>query len=411
MIASTPTDCSFQLQAETSNRATLVTQARDGNNAVELTTQPGDSNLYGSGTAERADLDSGSSPSYCNQGQAEWWAHSLLFPDNYVVPPAGSTWNWGVVFDFHHSGPTGQPNFQIASLPTDPGFYRVPIGAVVKNQWYDFVYHVKWSSGSDGFFQAWVNGQQSLNYNGPTLYVGQSCYLKLANYHTPLGVAISVVHDRIVRGSARADVEIPISNPAPVVVPNVVAQTQAAASMMITGAGFVLGTVTQQSSNAIAAGGAIQQSPAAGTNVASGVAVNLVVSSDPTQVAVPNVVSQTQAQATAAIAAAGLAMGAATQQSSSSVPSGSIISQSPAADTNVASGIASADPGGGTGGGSSGGSNGGSTSASSGAPSSSGQGGGGVTDVLTLGALLAILILALQRMRLTRVYARSARRR
>ena len=93
MFASTPTDCSFQLQAETSNRATLVTQARDGNNAVELTTQPGDSNLYGSGTAERADLDSGPSPSYCNQGQEEWWAHSLLFPDNYVVPPAGSTWN------------------------------------------------------------------------------------------------------------------------------------------------------------------------------------------------------------------------------------------------------------------------------------------------------------------------------
>jgi len=226
MFASTPTDCGFSLQAAASNRATLVTQARDGNNALELTTQPGDSNLFGSGTSERADLELGPSSSYCNQGQEEWWAHSLLFPDSYVVPPAGAIWNWGVVFDFHHTGPTGQANFQIVSLPTglefwiaggptvvtgtsDPGFYSLAIGTVVKNQWYDFVYHVKWSSGSDGFFQAWINGQLVLNFSGPTLYVGESCYLKLANYHTPLGVAVSVIHDRIVRGATQADVEIP----------------------------------------------------------------------------------------------------------------------------------------------------------------------------------------------------------
>ena len=226
MFASSPTDCGFSLQAAAPNRATLVTQARDGNNALELTTQPGDSNLFGSNTNERADLELGPSSSYCNQGQEEWWAHSLLFPDGYVVPPAGAIWNWGVVFDFHHTGPPGQANFQVVSLPTglefwiaggptivngptDPGFYRLAIGTVLKNQWYDFVYHVKWSSGSDGFLQAWINGQLLLNFSGPTLYVGESCYLKLANYHTPLGVAVSVIHDRIVRGATQADVEIP----------------------------------------------------------------------------------------------------------------------------------------------------------------------------------------------------------
>jgi hypothetical protein len=232
MFASSPTDCSLYLQAAAPNRAALVTQARDGNNALELTTQPGDSNLFGSGTAERADVSLAPSSSYCNQGQEEWWAHSLMFPDNYVVPPAGSTWNWGVVFDFHHTGPSGQPNFQIVSLPTglefwiaggptvvngptDPGFYHVPIGTITKNSWYDFVYHVKWSSGNDGFFQAWVNGQQLLNYSGPTLYVGESCYLKLANYHTPLGVPISMIHERIVRGATQADVQMPSSGSTP----------------------------------------------------------------------------------------------------------------------------------------------------------------------------------------------------
>jgi hypothetical protein len=141
-------------------------------------------------------------------------------------------WNWGVVFDFHHTGPTGQANFQIASLPTglelwvsggatvvnaptDPGFYRVSIGTVQLNVWYDFVYHVKWSSGSDGYFQAWLNGRQVMNFSGPTLYTGQSCYLKLANYHTPLGVPVSVIHSRIVRATTQADVVISSSGGSP----------------------------------------------------------------------------------------------------------------------------------------------------------------------------------------------------
>ena len=77
--------------------------------------------------------------------------------------------------------------------------YSAPIGPVVKNVWYDFVYHVKWSSGSDGYFYAWVNGVKKLSYTGPTLYTGQGCYLKLANYHTPTGFASSVIHGRVTR--------------------------------------------------------------------------------------------------------------------------------------------------------------------------------------------------------------------
>src|SRR6266403_290410 len=231
-FANSPTDCGFYLQAAASSRATITNPGRDGPTAAELTTQPGDSGLFGSGTAERADVDLGISASYCNEGQEEGWAHSIMFPQSYVVPPAGAVWNWGVVFDFHHTGPTGQPNFQIASLPTglefwvsggptvvngptDPGFHRAAIGPVTKNVWYDFMYHVKWSSGSDGFFQAWLNGQQLMNYSGATLYVGQSCYLKLANYHTPLGVAIPVIHSRVVRGTTQAQVQLPSSPGSP----------------------------------------------------------------------------------------------------------------------------------------------------------------------------------------------------
>src|SRR5205807_4385242 len=60
----------------------------------------------------------------------------------------------------------------------------------------------------------------------------------------------------------------------------------------------------------------------------------------PGQIPVPDVVGQTQAAAASAITGAGLTVGAVTHQSSSTVASGSVISQSPAAGTSVASGSA-----------------------------------------------------------------------
>src|SRR5207244_12644851 len=109
------------------------------------------------------------------------------------------------------------------------------------------------------------------------------CYLKIANYHTELGVPVSVVHSRVVMAHTQADVQIGSSPPpTPVAVPNVVGQTQAAATSAITSAGLTAGTVTQQSSTTVASGSVISESPAAGTSVASASAVNLVVSSGAT---------------------------------------------------------------------------------------------------------------------------------
>ena len=62
-------------------------------------------------------------------------------------------------------------------------------------------------------------------------------------------------------------------------VPTVTGLTQAAAQTAITAAGLVVGTVTQASSATVAAGDVISQSPTAGTAVAQGSAVNLVISS------------------------------------------------------------------------------------------------------------------------------------
>jgi beta-lactam-binding protein with PASTA domain len=128
------------------------------------------------------------------------------------------------------------------------------------------------------------------------------------------------------------------AGPAAVSVPNVVNLTQTAATAAITNAGLVVGTVTTAASSTVAAGSVVSQTPAAGTPVAPGSAVNLVVSTGP--VSVPNVVNSTQTAATTAITNAGLVLGTVTTAASLTVPAGSVISQTPTAGTPVAPGSA-----------------------------------------------------------------------
>jgi hypothetical protein len=71
------------------------------------------------------------------------------------------------------------------------------------------------------------------------------------------------------------------TGPAPTMVPNIVGSTQSSATTAITGAGLVLGTVTSQSSATVASGEVISETPSAGTSVAAGSSVNLVVSTGP----------------------------------------------------------------------------------------------------------------------------------
>ncbi len=219
-------DCGFVEQSKVPGRASLTTLSRDGGTALRLHTEPGDNNVVFSGPMERDDVylaNPGTAPDIYGEGVEQWWAHSILFPDDFTVP----TWDQGyVVFDFHNTGSAGQANFHVAFEPwadvTHPGLlrfigyggpagarYDAVIGDVQKNFWYDFVYHVRWSSGPDGFFEAWVNGKFVLSHKGPTLYPGQGVYMKLANYHMPVcnwspgcvgDQASSVIHDRIMRG-------------------------------------------------------------------------------------------------------------------------------------------------------------------------------------------------------------------
>ena len=219
------TSYGFTEQSKVPGRATLVKS--NGRTCVRLHTEPGDNNVAGSVDMERDDLQLNQ---VISEGQEEWWAHSVLFPSDYVDPPtsqAGGVWQAGVVFDFHNSLPGGgQANFMVIAMPvaaispdrptglsfqmswgsqTAPQAQNYPIGSITRNVWYDFVYHVLWSS-TNGYLTAMVGGVQKMAYKGPTLYPGQTVYPKLANYHSAFGKASSVLHSRLIRGKTQQSV-------------------------------------------------------------------------------------------------------------------------------------------------------------------------------------------------------------
>ena len=109
--------CSFSEQSKVGDyngaRSSLVPSARSGSWAVRLHTEVGDDQVHGSGTWERDDLTLGPSADYCNEGQEEWFAVSVMFPTDYVYPPGP---DGGVVLDWHHNSSSGLPNLSIDTV-------------------------------------------------------------------------------------------------------------------------------------------------------------------------------------------------------------------------------------------------------------------------------------------------------
>jgi beta-lactam-binding protein with PASTA domain len=130
------------------------------------------------------------------------------------------------------------------------------------------------------------------------------------------------------------------TGPCSVSVPNVVGQTQAAATISIGIETLTVGTVTRQCSNTVARDVVLSQNPAAGQQVLPGSGVTLVVSSGFCTELVPNVVSQTLTGAGAILAGANLVVGVVIQQCSNTVQSGLVISQNPAAGAQTPFGSA-----------------------------------------------------------------------
>ena len=156
---------------------------------------------------------------------------------------------------------------------------------------------------------------------------GTTCYIAVAAYDTSQNDS-----------ALSAEQHITVPNVTTMVtVPNVVGKTQAAASSALTSVLLTTGTITQAYSSTVASGNVISQSPASGTSVASGSAVNLTVSKGPSlvqMVIVPNISGLASYPAFIALYMSGLQVGSITYEMNS-LPYGQIIRTIPAAGTSV----------------------------------------------------------------------------
>ena len=128
------------------------------------------------------------------------------------------------------------------------------------------------------------------------------------------------------------------SGPQPVRVPAVTGQSQSAAEATLTNAQLVLGTVTQQASSSQQPGTVLSQSPSSGASVHAGDSVDIVVAQAPTETAVPNVVGQTEAAASAALGKAGFTPRVVTETVTDETRVGAVLKQSPAAGVKARNG-------------------------------------------------------------------------
>jgi beta-lactam-binding protein with PASTA domain/predicted Ser/Thr protein kinase len=121
------------------------------------------------------------------------------------------------------------------------------------------------------------------------------------------------------------------SGPARVHVPTLTGLTEAEAKAALVAAGLLLGTTTPQTSASQTPGMVLAQSPSAETVVRAGQRVNLVVARAPKDVAVPQVVGETEAEAAGELGQAGFKPSSVSRTVTDATQEGVVLQQSPSA--------------------------------------------------------------------------------
>jgi beta-lactam-binding protein with PASTA domain len=122
-------------------------------------------------------------------------------------------------------------------------------------------------------------------------------------------------------------------------IPPVAGMSRESAAQALREAGLAVGTITERTSPD-ARGTVLSSQPDAGQVVAEGTSVDLVTSSGPAELSVPDVVGRRLTQVRAIIEQLGLAIGETSYDSTSASATGVILSQSPAPGTLVSPGAA-----------------------------------------------------------------------
>jgi serine/threonine-protein kinase len=141
-----------------------------------------------------------------------------------------------------------------------------------------------------------------------------------------------------VRAGDTVTLQVSLGKPK-VTIPDLVDRTQVAAASQLGALGLVVGDPVEEPSDSIAQGRVIRTDPPAGTEVEEGSTVILIVSSGPAPVEVPNVVGQTEAQATTSLQSSGFTRSVELVAVAFGSPDdGLVVSQSPAGGQTAAPG-------------------------------------------------------------------------
>ncbi len=128
------------------------------------------------------------------EGYTEDWSGMVMFPA--AGNPNGFPRNypdWGLFWEFHSQlGVPAQMGIDTTEAPYRNHIYVKSMGrkqlapsALEYDRWYSWRILVKWSSGSDGLFEWWLDGVKLASWTGPNLAGGESPYLQFGFYGSP----------------------------------------------------------------------------------------------------------------------------------------------------------------------------------------------------------------------------------
>ena len=193
-------------QMVSSDRLQVVpSPVRQGKYAIKVTVRQGDNPISASGN--RNELVRMTNE---KEGDEYFYRWSTMFASDY---PSAKTWQ--LFTQWHHSGNTGSPPVEFY-VNGETIYLRVNGSTVVwstplvRGQWQDFIFHVKWSSNPGvGFVELYRNGQLVLPKRyAATMYAGQTNYLKVGLYRNSTIVPVGVVyHDGWIQGRSLQDVQ------------------------------------------------------------------------------------------------------------------------------------------------------------------------------------------------------------
>ncbi|WP_233402872.1 polysaccharide lyase [Marinomonas transparens] len=120
-------------------------------------------------------------------GSEYWYGWSIYFPKNYPnVYPTKTA-----LGQFHQKSSHPVWMFQNASggyhlddhVSGTKQYYQLIEEESLRGQWHKLEVHVRWAKEQSGFFKVWVNDEQKVNYQGPTMNADK-VYFKYGVYRS-----------------------------------------------------------------------------------------------------------------------------------------------------------------------------------------------------------------------------------